>query len=1394
MKKQYQRMGPFGQVPERYEKPFRDDTKFRVARQMELESILLLKNENRVLPLDEAKSVALLGNGHIVTNSGGGGSGGGLGAFCVSFLTAMDEKGLPYVKALADYYRAKRDEGHGSFADVHGWDDSDETLWGAQQYSNTGWNNAAPIAVPELKLPDALLDEAAEETDTALVFLSRTVGTEEMDRGIPRPSDWYLNPAEEQLITQAVTRFSKVVLVVSSSGSIDLSWLDRLDPKGVIQAIVYSYGAGSHYGDVLTDLIYGRANFSAKLTDTMARTIEAHYTTRNYGGQQSYAKNGAEPGFGDGGRRYGTLNGSQDPVSIYQEYVYMGYRYFDTFRGSSDDVVFPFGFGLSYSEFVFSNYSFSRDADTLIVTAKVTNISQIPGKAVLEVYASNPGDGALDQPYQRLMGFAKSTLLPAGASETLTVTFTLSDLASYSEKLAAYVLEKGLHLIRAGDSSRNTEVCGALDVQELICVQKQHNRLGLDSRNPDGDDANQKEFDALRLNAQHGCDPIGDPARDARELAERTVLPLRQADVPVLDLRTAAAAISGTAPEDRAATLQAVAAGEISLADFTAQLTDDEAACLMAGGVGIGQVLTCPDDPGVSLTTQSTKPMGPNTRSTGAGSSRANSRLGIPTLTYCDGSGGIMIHPPVAERLKTDPNPGYPKAPGIAASWNPTLYAVWGRTVADEMKAANVDVWLAPSINLHRNPLGGRNAEYYSEDPVLSGIVARAVAKSVGEAGLTVCCKHFVGNDQEQYRRGRHTRHSEAAGDNLDAINTITSERALREINLKPFEMAIRTGQVHCVMSAFNKINGWYCSACPELLEGILREEWGFDGFVVTDWGDYDEIPDGAEEMIAGNDMIMSGTHTRFSISDQVFAGLTDGRLTRERLLRNVSRFLTTVLQSRNIFSDGHYNTGCIGSSDVPYHERTELRVMTTLLPDAITGVPYETLKQTPLFAAGDESTRRYTWSIAPSSSLSQAEFEAIGLCLHGNGAITGSPKAGTEGSYEITFRVTSDFGSAEKTLSLNIGAITIKPEILPELRLGIPYAEKLRAVCGESDVKLRLEGVLPAGLTFDPDSGLLSGMPEEADLHKPCAFTVSADGQTVHGQRAYELCTQDYLDLSFGTPGGVTAEVGTPLRIPIVPSRGIRSATYLFSSRGELPPGVRVGGMRFTGYAIEGVPEQAGEYDFFVHVEIEDTVPTLFVDAPYHITVTASSGQPLSLSADLPEGMVAQLYAAQLQVSGGTGRKTFSWDPEKSSAVLPKDFTLSPRGELRCAPQATESGLYTVAVKVTDEAGEALEQTMNLYIGGLLDVSPAAGSVLTAEAGKPFQVQISARGGFAGQFRYRALSVLPEGWTLETNPDLTGTLSGSAAEGTTRVVIEVDESFAGSPVTTVVYYDLKAE
>lgn len=1431
------------QAPEELPVPIKNREKFDLAKRMELESILLLRNDEcggkKILPLNKADGpVAIFGNGHVVTNTGGGGSGGSMGSFRYSFIRGMNTLGAPYVKSLYEYYKAKADEGGGSYSDVHGWDTEDASLWGEPQYSLSGWNHAAPLAIPELMLDggeiidDGIVAQAAQETETAILFISRTVGTEEMDRGIPQPSDWYLNPSEVILIKQIADKFNKIILIINSSGSMDLTWtkLDWVADK--IKAIVWSYGAGSYYGEALAELLYGRENFSAKLADTMTWRWEDHHTSKNFGGGQSYAQNGATgtSGFGNGGKSYSTLNGPKDPVSIYQEYIYTGYRYFDTFyggMGEMDPVMYPFGYGLSYSTFSFDDMSLSIDGSKVTVYSRITNVSGPSGKEVMEVYVSCPNNKLLDQPYQKFITYAKTDALPAGGSMLLSVQFSLYDISSYSEDMAAYILEEGDYIIRLGNSSRNTQIAGIITVEnhgKPVIVVKLSNRLALDCANPEkGSKANQKEFDALRLNSKlAGTVTIGDAAGDAKAIAAlkpEQKITVSQRNIPAAAM-TSLSPVSGHAPEDYVATLQSVVSGDISLHDFISQMMDEELIALLSGGSGIGVTQTYPDDIGVSLTNTKTKPSAPNSYCTGAGTSRSNRRLGIHSISYSDGSAGIPISVELSKNLNTDPNPAYPRAAGIACIWDPKLHLAWGRAIGQEMRASNVDIWLAPSINLHRNPLNGRNAEYYSEDPVLTGRIASYVSQGVAEQGLTVCLKHFAANDQEQYRRGRHTKASDLENDNLDAINSITSERALREVTLKPFEMAIKSADVRCIMSAFNKINGQYCASSRELLLDILRGEWDFKGFVVTDWGDYDEIANAADELENGNDMIMSGVHTRYSIPDQIrnglkgipdFDGVHTGTdrdklhvLTREALERNAGHVLYTIMKSRNVFCYGVYNTSKINGSETPYHVKTELSILTTVLPSAAVGAEYSEQKVSPLLAGGDEGTKKYVFSISEKSQTSAAEFERLGLKLRGNGRITGKPVAGSAGSYKITFKVTSDFGSAEKELSLNIHNLAIKPDFLPGARLGVYYDQTVTVIGGTGKSALSMTGELPEGIIFEAVSGKISGYPSESSRFKTFSLRFTAvDSIGNTESKDYEIYVYDYIDVTLTPAVKATVETGQNVRIPISAGRNGSTDMCNFSvAYGELPEGLFAGGMIWMGYSISGTPLTPGVYDFGLKVAVSHSLPEISTIVPYTIEVLEAEDGELHLKTDsLPFGEVNEVYSAQITAAGGKGTKTYSLDKELSSAVLPTDLSVSASGLVTCSPMATDSGFYKVAVKVSDEVNANGKMfILPLYIGGVLEVAPAAGSTLNAEAGRPFNQVINTSGGFNGQYKYALNSAsdsLPEGLALTVNPDYSAVISGIPAlgtEGCYRLVIDIDEEFSGSPVATTIIYTLVVE
>ena len=790
--------------------------KYDVAYRTELESILLLQNKLRsdglkkMLPLDKtADRIAIFGRGQNNNIAGSSGSGTVSGAFSYTFLEGLSEIQATNIQSVTSSTT---------------WNTTTEYpgKWGTRQSSGTGWSQSSPIQTPENKYTDAAVSAPAAQTKKAVVFLLRLVGCEEMDRASnpPQPSDWYLNPSELTMLAQVFSNYDDIVLVVSTSGSLDMTWTDFqwMQTGGTdyystnamytgtkvadaspyadkLKAIVWSYGSGGHYGLALAKLMYGDESFSAKLADSITYDWYDHFTSKNFGGSQNYGANGAGLGFNNGADM-GTLNGPIDPVTIYQEHVYTGHRYFDTFMGNrpagADPILFPFGFGLTYADFSFTDMSIGYAADKLTVNAKISNTAGLTGKEVMEVYVSAPNDKTLDQPYQTLVGYAKTKKLAQGESQTLSVDVPIDYIASYDESRAAYILEEGNYIIRVGNSSRNTAVAGVLTVSNggaPIIVEQLKNRITL---NQGGKDTNQAAFDAVRLNSKTTTSvtlnrwdgstitvPTGSlsgPVTGGNTVtinASQVTTKNKAADV--------AAFVPGTAPTDKAYTLQAVKDGAISLKDFAAQMTNDELVPFLSGGTNTGPAQTYSDDTSISLMNTAnalSKPTTANARVGGAGSSRGNQRLGIPSLTYADGSAGISISAAIATALGIDRNPGYARAAGIACAWNPELQYEWGVAMGKEMLRINVDILLAPSINLHRNPLNGRNTEYYSEDPFLSGALASYVSVGAADQGVTVCLKHFAGNDQEQYRRGFHTAASVTAGTSKDAINSITSERA----------------------------------------------------------------------------------------------------------------------------------------------------------------------------------------------------------------------------------------------------------------------------------------------------------------------------------------------------------------------------------------------------------------------------------------------------------------------------------------------------------------------------------------------------------------------------------------------------------------------------------------
>jgi len=511
--------------------------------------------------------------------------------------------------------------------------------------------------------------------------------------------------------------------------------------------------------------------------------------------------------------------------ATYWEDIYVGYRYFDTFNRT---IAYPFGFGLSYTTFKIDVLNTSIvDKYYIRVDARVTNTGNYSGKEVVQVYVSKP-DGLVEKPYQELVAFAKTDFLQPGQSQVLSIVFDVRLLTSYSEDLSAWILDNGSYIIRVGNSSRSTRVAAVLELNQTVIVEDTINRMHAPT------------FTRLR---KGNATPITYPG-EKEEIAAAPRLYIDPADIPTVNKTyTPPTTPPRFTPANATVTitLKDVFEGKYSLQQLIAQMNVTELVNVTIGLRGLP-------------------------------------KYGIPELRQADGPNGKRDGP------SSNPSgTAFPVSVLRAATWNLELETILGYQIGREMVWANIQLWLAPGINIHRNPLCGRNAEYYSEDPVLAGVMAAAATKGVqSNHGVGVTLKHYVGNEQEF---------------NRFYSNSIISERALREIYLKPFEIAVKTADPWSIMTSYNKVNGLYTGNDFALIEGILRYEWGFNGFVMTDWG---SGSCNFRAYYAGNDAIMPYSATRLAtVLNQTMDALATGLLDISHLQRSAYNILKIAIRSR---------------------------------------------------------------------------------------------------------------------------------------------------------------------------------------------------------------------------------------------------------------------------------------------------------------------------------------------------------------------------------------------------------------------------------------------------------------------------------------------------------------
>lgn len=646
---------------------------------------------------------------------------------------------------------------------------------------------------PEYDLP---LDG---EGDTAIYVLGRISG-EGADRA-PEKGNFLLTDTEIRDILCLQKRYKRFLLVLNVGGVVDLSpVVDQ------VSNILLLSQLGSAIGDAFADVLLGKAYPSGKLASTWAKW-------------EDYCHIGS---FGD------------PNDTCYQEGIYVGYRYFDSV---DKQPMFPFGYGLGYTKFEIAAKAATAEGSTITVTAEVKNTGKFPGKEVVQLYISIP-EGKLDQPYQVLAAFAKTDELKPGQSEKLTLSFRMEDIASFDEESCNAILEKGSYVLHIGNSSRDTAVCAVVELDDDVLVQRLHDVGG----KPDFTDWKP-------------------------ELRKATDIP---ESIPVLKLSVSA--ISEIIPEIPVINPKA--------AELAASMTESDLAMLCTGAyngsIGSNSVI---GNAGITVA--------------GAAGETTGIFENIPALIMADGPAGVRLSPrygkdengvyslddgsmaEIAELLpeqmlaflgfgKEKPQRGgtvheqyctaIPIGTALAQSWNPDICEACGDLVASEMERFGVHIWLAPAMNIHRLPLCGRNFEYYSEDPLISGKMAAGITNGVQKhPGCGVSIKHFCCNNQETNRM-----HS----------NSQVSQRALRDIYLKGFRIAIDESDPATVMSSYNLLNGEHTSQRFDLLETLLREEWGYKGIVMSDWvsGNINKPDDkypgavASGAVKAGNDIMMPGT------------------------------------------------------------------------------------------------------------------------------------------------------------------------------------------------------------------------------------------------------------------------------------------------------------------------------------------------------------------------------------------------------------------------------------------------------------------------------------------------------------------------------------------------------
>lgn len=792
------------------------------AREAVAEGIVLLENRDHILPLPAGSRIALFGRSQFCYYKSGTGSGGMVNtAYVTGIREALEEDGRFVLN----------EELKKTYA---GWLENHPFDTGA------GWASE-PWFQEEMPVSRELAESAKKESDTAVIIIGRTAG-EDKDN-LPAEGSYLLTKTEEEMLEAVCGVFERTVVLLNVGNIIDMKWVEKYHPG----AVLYVWQGGQEGGSGVLDVLSGDVCPSGRLSDTIARDIEDYPSTKNYG---------------------------DDVRNFYAEDIYIGYRYFSTF--APEKVMYPFGFGLSYTNFAISATAAGTLSEGMNIYTKVSNMGSCAGKEVVQVYCQAP-QGVLGKPARVLCGFAKTKTILPGESQELSIRFSMNCFASYDDSgvtghKSCFVLEPGEYVFYVGSNVRDARPCGTYIVcGDTVVLEQLEEALapvaGFECMKPGA----RKDDGTYRIAWQQASLRTIDPAQrrlDRLSARMQSVQPRLESQSEAVQSRqlqaeAAQAEAKYTFTGDKGYRLTDVENGKVSMEDFLAQLTEEELCCLVRGEGMCSPKVT------------------PGTAGAFGGVTEGLRRYGIPAGCCADGPSGIRMDcGTIAFAM--------PNGTCLACSFNEKLCEELYEWEGLELRKNKVDTLLGPGMNLHRNPLNGRNFEYFSEDPLLTGKMAAAQLKGMHRYNVTGTIKHFACNNQEHRR---------------SFADSVVSERALRELYLKGFEIAVKEGQARSIMSTYGPVNGIWTAGSYDLLTTILREEWGYTGIVMTDWwakANNEGEPASAKNMgamvRAQNDLYMvTGDALSNSGGDNSMEELKQGRVTREEFVRNganICRFL----------------------------------------------------------------------------------------------------------------------------------------------------------------------------------------------------------------------------------------------------------------------------------------------------------------------------------------------------------------------------------------------------------------------------------------------------------------------------------------------------------------------